>query len=58
MITMLWHGNNVNVLFFIFPMIDCVGVKPQSTGHDITIGKSEETAERFHYLKMTQISPC
>ena len=32
-----------------------VGVKPWSIGHDITRGKSEETLERVHYVKMTQI---
>jgi hypothetical protein len=31
-----------------------VGVKPRSTGHDITRGKGEETIERVHYVKMTQ----
>jgi hypothetical protein len=30
-----------------------MGVKPRSTGHDITRGKSEETVERVHYDKMT-----
>jgi hypothetical protein len=53
MITMLWHGNNVNVLFFILSMTDLGGVKPRSTGHDITRGKSEEAVERVHYDKMT-----
>jgi hypothetical protein len=52
MITMLWHGNNVNVLFFIFPMNYYGGVKPRSTSHDITRGKSEENVERVHYDKM------
>jgi hypothetical protein len=32
-----------------------MGVKPQSIGHGITRGKSEETIERVHYVKMTQI---
>jgi hypothetical protein len=32
-----------------------VGVNPSSTIHDITRGKSEETMEKVHYVKMTQM---
>jgi hypothetical protein len=32
-----------------------VGVKPRSTGHDITRGKSEETVEEGSLVQMTQI---
>jgi len=54
---MLWHGNDVNLLLLEFP-ITGFAVNSQSIGHDITRGKSEETVERIHYVKMTPNSLC